>query len=244
MLMDLNVIAGFKWALMTLGVAFLVVLLFFVGGNLWMLSRTYPVIESSVTQCGPQRLGIVFGTSHWTRNGSQNPHFYSRMSTAAGLVHAGRVEHLLLSGDNRTHAYNEPRAMWRAVAGFGVSPEQLTMDYAGFSTFDTLVRAQHVFEVDKAVLVTQRWHLPRALYIGQTLGMQVSGCVASNYSVDSEWRLRLREWVARVATLGDLYIWKRQAYFLGPAEPIEFPVSIEDQPIPSPGPGHASEAPP
>ncbi|XGA81490.1 YdcF family protein [Halomonas sp. CH40] len=226
--MRLKIVAGFKWWLMTLGAALLLVLLFFVASNLWILARTYPVIESSIAQCGPQRVGIVFGTSHWTRGGSQNPHFYSRMSTAAGLVHTERVEHLLLSGDNRTRSYNEPRAMWRALTSFGVPPEQLTLDYAGFSTFDTLVRAQQVFELDKAVLVTQRWHLPRALYIGQALGMQVSGCVASNHSVDGEWRLRIREWVARVATLGDLYIWKRQAYFLGPAEPIEFPVNIED----------------
>ncbi|NOG32071.1 DUF218 domain-containing protein [Halomonas sp. TBZ9] len=213
---------------MTLGAALLLVLLFFMGSNLWILARTYPVIESSIAQCGPQRVGIVFGTSHWTRGGSQNPHFYSRMSTAAGLVHTERVEHLLLSGDNRTRSYNEPRAMWRALTSFGVQPEQLTLDYAGFSTFDTLVRAQQVFELDKAVLVTQRWHLPRALYIGQALGMQVSGCVASNHSVDGEWRLRIREWLARVATLGDLYIWKRQAYFLGPVEPIEFPVNLEE----------------
>ncbi|MGM0615249.1 MAG: SanA/YdcF family protein [Pseudomonadota bacterium] len=222
---------------MTLGAALLLVLLFFVGSNLWILARTYPVIESSIAQCGPQQVGIVFGTSHWTRSGSQNPHFYARMTTAAGLVHAERVEHLLLSGDNRTQSYNEPRAMWRALTGFGVSPEQLTLDYAGFSTFDTLVRAQHVFALDEAVLVTQRWHLPRALYIGQALGLQVSGCVASNHSVDGEWRLRIREWVARVATLGDLYIWKRQAYFLGPAEPIEFPVDIEGTDTTSEGAG-------
>jgi len=233
MRMHLKVVAGFKWSLMTMGAALLLVLLFFVGSNLWMLARTYPVIESSIAQCGPQPVGIVFGTSHWTRGGSQNPHFYSRMSTAAGLVHTERVEHLLLSGDNRTRSYNEPRAMWRALTSFGVPSEQLTLDYAGFSTFDTLVRAQQVFELDKAVLVTQGWHLPRALYIGQALGMQVSGCVASNHSVDGEWRLRIREWVARVATLGDLYIWKRQAYFLGPAEPIELPVKLEDTSVKS-----------
>lgn len=219
--MRMRLVAGFKWSLMTLGAALLLVLLFFVASNLWILSRTHAVIESNVTQCGPERIGIVFGTSHWTRSGVQNPHFYARMSTAARLVHANRVEHLLLSGDNRTQSYNEPRAMWRALTRFGVQSEQITLDYAGFSTFDTMVRAQQVFEVERAVLVTQRWHLPRALYIGQALGMDVVGCAASNHAVNGEWRLRLREWVARVATLGDLYLWRREPYFLGPAEPIK-----------------------
>lgn len=218
--MRMKLVAGVKWSLMMLGAALLLVLLFFVASNLWILSRTYSAIESNVTQCGPEQVGIVFGTSRWTRSGVQNPHFYARMSTAARLVHANRVEHLLLSGDNRMRSYNEPRAMWRALTRFGVEPEQITLDFAGFSTFDTMVRAQQVFKVDRAVLVTQRWHLPRALYIGQALGMEVVGCAASQHSVNGEWRLRLREWVARVATLGDLYLWRREPYFLGPAEPI------------------------
>ncbi|MGM0522299.1 MAG: SanA/YdcF family protein, partial [Pseudomonadota bacterium] len=152
--------------------------------------------------------------------GLRNPHFHSRMRTAAALIHDGRVEQLLLSGDNRTRAYNEPRAMWQELTRRGVDGERLTLDFAGFSTFDTLVRAQSVFLLDKAVLITQRWHLPRAVFIGRALGMDVVGCVANDNAVKGEWRLRLREWFARAAMLGDLYIWHREPYFLGPAEPI------------------------
>jgi SanA protein len=143
------------------------------------------------------------------------------MRTSARLVADQRVKHLLISGDNRTQAYNEPRAMWRDLYRRGVSAEQLTMDFAGFSTYDTMVRARDVFQLDEALLVTQSWHLPRAIFIGRALGMDVTGCIAEEQPAADEWRLRMREWVARIATLGDLYLWGREPYFLGPAEPID-----------------------
>ena len=218
-----RLLGGMKQLLMLLGALLLLAVLLWVAGNLWVLSHSAPYIQSNVAHCQSQRIGVVFGTSSWTRTGVRNPHFNARMDTAARLIHSGRVRHLLLSGDNRTRAYNEPRAMWHDLNKRGVAPEQLTMDFAGFSTFDTLARAQDVFQVDKAVLITQRWHLPRAIYIARARGMEVTGCVASAGAVAGEWRLRLRESLARVAALGDLYLWGREPYFLGPPEPILMP---------------------
>ncbi|MDN6180592.1 MAG: YdcF family protein [Halomonas subglaciescola] len=215
-----RLLGGMKQLLMVLGTLLLLTVMLWVAGNLWVLSHSAPYIEAGVASCQSQRIGVVFGTSSWTRTGVRNPHFNARMHTAARLIHGGQVEHLLLSGDNRTRSYNEPRAMWRDLNARGVAPEQLTMDFAGFSTFDTLTRARDVFQVEEAVLITQRWHLPRAIYIARARGMEVTGCVANDGAVAGEWRLRLRESLARVATLGDLYLWGRKAYFLGPAEPI------------------------
>ncbi|MDN6322598.1 MAG: YdcF family protein [Halomonas sp.] len=216
------VLMWLKRLLMSLGALLLLATLLFIAGNFWVLATTAAYIERQPQQCRPAKVAIVFGTSHWTRSGVRNPHFHARMRTATTLIDQSQVEHLLLSGDNRTQAYNEPRAMWRELYRRGVAPEQLTMDFAGFSTYDTLARARDVFQLDKALLVTQSWHLPRAVFIGLALGMDVTGCVADDPTVDVEWRLKLREWAARVATLGDLYIWQREPYFLGTPEPIEF----------------------
>ncbi|MGM0858564.1 MAG: SanA/YdcF family protein [Pseudomonadota bacterium] len=205
---------------MSLGALLLLATLLFVGANLWIVARTAPYIHAPVAQCTAADVGVVFGTSHWTRSGMRNPHFHARMRTAAQLVDQQKVQHLLLSGDNRTQAYNEPRAMWRDLSRRGVAPEQLTMDFAGFSTYDTLARARDVFQLDEAVLITQNWHLPRAVFIARSLGMQVTGCVAEEREGAGGWRVLVREWAARVATLGDLYIWGREPYFLGPPEPI------------------------
>ncbi len=210
-----------KSVLMSL-VAFVLLAAFvFLAGNAWVLASTARYIDSRLEQCRASDVAVVFGTSHWTRSGLRNPHFNARMRTSAGLIDSFRVNHLLLSGDNRTQAYNEPRAMWRDLHRRGVPSTQMTLDFAGFSTYDTLVRARDVFQLNEALLVTQSWHLPRAIYIGRSLGMDVAGCVAEQHRAAGEWRLRLREWVARVATLGDLYVWGREPYFLGPVEPIE-----------------------
>lgn len=210
-----------KRLLMSLAAFLLLATLLFMIGNIWVLASTARYIDSRVEECRPSNIAIVFGTSHWTRSGLRNPHFHARMRTSARLIEEQRVSHLLLSGDNRTQAYNEPRAMWRELSRRGVLPHQMTMDFAGFSTYDTLARSRDVFQLNEALLVTQSWHLPRAVFIARELGMEVTGCVAEDERTAGEWRLIVREWVARVATLGDLYVWGREPYFLGPAEPIE-----------------------
>jgi len=221
--MKLTAWKALRGLLMTLGAAALLAALLFVAANLWVLGRTHSRIEHTLPLCGGERVGIVFGTSHWTRSGVRNPYFDARMSASARLLRLGRVDHLLLSGDNRTRFYNEPVTMWRDLRGRQVADVDLTLDYAGFSTFDTLARAREVFGVEQALLITQAWHLPRALFIADALGLEVTGCAVPSPSrrVSGEWRLQAREWVARVATLGDLYVWGREPYFLGPLEPLE-----------------------
>ncbi|MDN3525699.1 ElyC/SanA/YdcF family protein [Halomonas sabkhae] len=211
----------FRILLMLLGGGTLLALLLFLAGNVWVLTSTSGRIETELAKCQPRQVGIIFGTSHWTRSGARNPHFEGRMRAAAGLIQERKVDHLLLSGDNSTRYYNEPITMWKDLLDRGVPESAMTLDYAGFSTFDTLIRARDVFTVQRALLVTQDWHLPRALFIADALGIEVQGCVAPTQPSDGTWRLRAREWLARVATLGDLYVWGREPHFLGPQEPLQ-----------------------
>lgn len=207
--------------MISLGGIFLLAILFVLSANLWVLAMTSDRIHRAVTECPVERVGIVFGTSRWTRGGGRNPHFEGRMETASELVQEGRVEHLLLSGDNSTRYYNEPIVMWRDLRGRDVADAMLTLDYAGFSTFDTLARAKQVFGLEEALLITQAWHLPRALFIADAMGIKAEGCAAPEASARSTLELRAREWAARVATLGDLYLWQRKPRFLGPLELID-----------------------
>lgn len=219
-----------RGVLMSLGVVALLATLLSVGANLWVLSQTQSRIERELLECPTAPVGIVFGTTHWNRDGGRNPHFEARMSAASQLIGARRVEHLLLSGDNRTRFYNEPVTMWRDLRGRNVRDEDMTLDYAGFSTFDTLARSRDIFGVERAMLITQAWHLPRAMFIADALGMEVTGCAAPSRHVAGLWRLQVREWLARMATVGDLYLWRRQPYFLGPEEPLQI------APYPAPRP--------
>lgn len=214
-----------KVFVLALGGAVLLVSALMLTVNLWVLYTTRERIHRVVAECPVERVGIVFGTSRWTRAGGRNPHFEGRMQAAAELARTGRVKHLLLSGDNSTRYYNEPIVMWRDLRGRDIPDSMLTLDYAGFSTFDTLARAKHVFGVEEALLVTQAWHLPRALFIADAMGMQVQGCAApENSAKRGVLELRAREWLARVATVGDLYLWSRQPRFLGPLELISLPL--------------------
>lgn len=207
--------------LMVLGTLVLLAAALLLVTNLWVLGQTGERIEHKLAQCPAEQVGIVFGTSHWTRSGRRNPYFEARMSASASLLRLGRVEHLLLSGDNRTLSYNEPIAMWRDLRGREVPEAAMTLDYAGFSTFDTLARAREVFGVERALLITQGWHLPRALFIAESMGIEAQGCAVVEHDAKGQWRLAAREWVARLAMLGDLYLWKREPHFLGPREPLD-----------------------
>ncbi|MFD2189284.1 SanA/YdcF family protein [Pistricoccus aurantiacus] len=209
-----------KRILTGLGCALAAAALLIVAANLWVLGSTRYQIRTSLAACVTQPLGIVFGTTQWNVQGGRNPHFEARMQAAAELLRRRRIQHLLLSGDNRTRYYNEPITMWRYLREHAVPDRSMTLDYAGFSTFDTLVRARKVFGVERAILITQDWHLPRALYIADVLGINAIGCAAPTRRAAGSWRLEAREWLARVGMLGDLYLWHRQPYFLGPQEPL------------------------
>lgn len=218
--MRLAVTSLVKRSLLILGAVALLAVGLIIAANAWVLAKTHGRIESDLLLCAAEPVGIVFGTSYWARSGGRNPLYSARLNAASRLLRMQRVQHLLLSGDNRTRFYNEPVTMWRDLRASNIRDSDMTLDYAGFSTFDTLVRAQTIFGVSRTLLVTQDWHLPRALFIADALGLQAKGCAAPTPAVSGAWQLRVREWLARVATLGDLYLWKREPYFLGPQEPL------------------------
>ena len=209
-----------KGLLKTLAACALLLTVGVVVINLWILQKTHARIEHEVPLCAAQPVGLVFGTAQWLRQGGSNPYFKARIETSAELLRLHRIQHLLLSGDNRTRYYNEPINMWRSLRHRNVADEYMTLDYAGFSTFDSVVRAKEVFGAGRLMLISQDWHLPRALFIADALGVEASGCAVPDDGVEGEWRLRVREWLARAAPFGDLYIWGREPYFLGPLEPI------------------------
>ena len=115
-----------------------------------------------------------------------------RVWTAAELYKAGKVEKLLMSGDNRYIEYNEPEAMRQYALAQGVPDEDIVLDYAGRRTYDTCYRAEYIFEVEEAILVTQWFHLDRALYTCDKLGIDAVGVAADrrDYQSARYWWMR------------------------------------------------------
>lgn len=179
----------------------------------WM--RTYS--EEDV----PTRpVAIVFGAG-LTRSGEATPILKDRVQTAARLYFSGKVKKLLMSGDNRFVEYNEPEAMRQYALGLGVPDEAIVLDYAGRRTYDTCYRARDIFGVDDAILVTQAFHMPRAVYLCNALGVNGVGVVSQNiaYRRSSLLFWHARELAATFTAMVDVHL-TRPIPVLGKPEPI------------------------
>lgn len=147
----------------------------------WRVKRiAEPLLQDSIEAMTPHHVALVLGTGPTLRNGSVNPWFRRRIEAAAELFHAGKVEHVLVSGDNGRRAYNEPIAMREALIAAGVDSTRITLDFAGFDTFDSVVRAREVFQARDLVIVSQRSHNERALCIARHFGIDAIALNAGN----------------------------------------------------------------
>jgi len=155
----------------------LVVVVLLGGLRLWIEHKTRDRIYVRVEDVPSRAVAIVLGAGLWA-DGSLTPVLADRVATAADLYQAGAVRVLLFSGDNRFVDYNEPQAMFEYAVRLGVPEDAIVLDYAGRRTYDSCYRARAIFGVDRAVVVTQRFHAPRALYLCDALGVDVVAAIA------------------------------------------------------------------
>lgn len=190
-----------------------------------ILTRTIFLLKASSQtfskEDAPVRLvAIVFG-AEVKRDGTPSAVLRDRIETAVTLYKTGKVEKLLMSGDNRFVDYNEPESMRQYALTLGVPDADIVLDYAGRRTYDTCYRAKEIFGVNSAILVTQGFHLPRALFLCKAFGMDALGVAADNYYYLKRLRLywNVRELFASIQSVGDVYLLKPLPV-LGNPEPI------------------------
>ena len=181
---------------------------------IYATNRIYPETESP-----SERVAIIFGAG-LRRDGTPTAMLRDRILTGADLYFSGKVEKLLMSGDNRFENYNEPESMRQFALSAGVPDKAIVLDYAGRRTYDTCYRAKVIFGVERALLVTQKFHLPRAMFLCNTLGLDTVGVEASNcYWNGSPFVWDIREQFATVAAFLNLYV-SRPSPVLGNPEPL------------------------
>jgi len=182
---------------------------------IYSLSRTY-----TVDNVPDQPVAIVFGAGLW-RDGSPTLVLRDRVERAAELFFAGKVQKILMSGDNRFDNYNEPGAMWDYALGLGVPESAIVLDYAGRRTYDTCFRAKAIFRIQQAIVVTQGFHLNRAIFTCNALGIQAIGVASDQreFRTASLVYWNLRELAATLAAFLDVYIFKTLPV-LGDPQPI------------------------
>lgn len=163
-------------------------------------------------------VAIVLGTSRYLGN-SPNLYFTYRIEAAKKLYEAGKIKAFVVSGDNRHKSYNEPREMRRALTEAGVPDSIIHCDYAGFRTLDSVVRMAEVFGQKKFIVISQRFHNERAIFIARYYDYEAYGYDAADLSLNrSSYRTKIREVLARVKVFVDIALGTKP-HFLG--EPID-----------------------
>lgn len=200
---------------------FLLVILFVVVSNIWIVNSTSERVYSHYDSLTNHKVALVLGTSHLLTTGAPNPFFDNRMENAATLFINGKVKHFIVSGDNRTKYYNEPLEMKRALVRLGIPSSAITLDYAGLRTLDSVVRSKEIFGQDKITIVTQTFHCYRALFISNYYGIDAVAYVANEPSAEVTEKVHWREYLARAKAILDLYVLKTSPRHLGEKEPIQ-----------------------
>lgn len=180
--------------------------------------ETEAYIYDRVEELPSTYTALVLGASV-RRNGELSTMLRDRVESALLLYNKGKIKRFLVSGDNRTTNYNEPVAMKKYLLERGVPEEDIFMDFAGFDTYDSVYRASYIFEVDSAIVVSQRFHLPRAVYIARSMDLNFYGYNGDRREYELESRNRFREVAANVKAWIELLI-NKEPHFKGDKIPI------------------------
>lgn len=208
------------WLLVDVAVVIVLAGLAVVVPNLIIALSAHSSIVDRVEEAPQAQVAIVLGAKVYP-NGGLSPMLTDRLETGVLLYKLGRVDKLLLSGDHGQTSYDEVNAMLRYALEHGVPDEDVFTDHAGFSTYDTMYRARDVFKVTSALVVTQKFHLARAVYTARSLGLDAIGVPADIQPYANERRFAMRDWLARVKAFFQLHVTKPEPRYLGPAIPID-----------------------
>lgn len=200
-----------KW-IIPMAIVLIISFIFITNINVsyWSRSKCY----TDTNSIPARRVALLLGTSRLGRHGGKNPYFEYRIEAASKLFHSGKIRKILISGDNSRKGYNEPMDMRNALLEKGVPDSCIVLDYAGFRTYDSMVRAKKVFGQDSLIVVSQHWHNEHALYIAHHIGIEAVAFDAKDWSGFTSLRLQVREWLARTKMAIDL-LFQRDPHFLG-----------------------------
>lgn len=202
-------------------ITFVVTILLIIGlwfSNSLVESSSKSYVVENVRIAPHAKVGLLLGTSKYNRAGNPNLFFRYRIERAVELFKKGKIDYILVSGDNRTVQYNEPRDMRKALLMRGVSDTAIYMDYAGLRTFDSVLRCKKVFGQESFIIISQRFHLERALFIARNQGIQAVGVAAKDVNESSRWTSGVREVLARTKAVLDIFVLQTKPRYLG--EPV------------------------
>ena len=185
-----------------------------------VIANTEGLIYSNIDSIPENKVGLILGTSMYYRDGL-NPYFFYRIDAAVALYKAGKIKYIVVSGDNGSQNYNEPQDIKNELVKHGIPAERIFLDYAGFRTYDSVVRIEKIFGQTSFTVISQEFHNLRAVYTARRLGLSAIAFNAQDLDIPKyALKMRVREAFARVKVLIDL-AFNKSPKFLG--EKIEIP---------------------
>lgn len=169
---------------------------------------------NSVDKIKANKVGLLLGTAEYRSSGGINLYFKYRIDAAVKLFNSGKIDYILVSGDNGTKYYNEPAAIKKALLKRGIPKDKIILDYAGFRTLDSVIRAREVFGQDHITVISQEFHNERAIYLAESHGIKAVGFNAKDVSESYGLKTQIREYFARVKAIIDV-IFNVKPKFLG-----------------------------
>ena len=208
----------FRRSVVAGGLSMAAAVLLMATGDLWVRAEAHGHVYS-VAEVPAAPVALVLGSEVYA-DGNPSPFLAARLEIARQLLAAGKVRAILVSGDHMNWGYNEPGAMFQWLVDRGVPSQRIVLDHAGFDTYDSCARAREVFGVSQAIVVTQSYHIARAVALCRRLGVTATGVGDDTVRIyTAPWRnTSLRERGAVVKALGDV-LSGRDPVFLGPLEP-------------------------
>ena len=198
-----------------LRIAFVLVLaiaIFTLWANLTIYKKSDGFTTTEIFQLKNQKVGLLLGTSRYLKNNQKNLYFFNRIEAAAQLYHSGKIDYIIASGDNSRVGYNEPQDMKEELIKLGVPAERIYLDYAGFRTLDSILRAKIIFGQNSFIVISQRFHNERAIYIARRHGIEAYGFNAEDVFV-SRRKMQVRELLARNKVFWDILFHVKPKYY-------------------------------
>jgi SanA protein len=189
-------------------------LLFTCWANYKIASSSKPYVFDDLNNVPAVETGLLLGTAKLLPNGYNNLYFQYRIDAALELFKAGKIKYIIISGDNGREEYNEPEDMKDELINRGIPDSVIYLDYAGFRTFDSVIRAKKIFGQHKLISISQKFHNERMVFIARNNEIEAYGYNARDVKKSAGFRTNLREFFARAKVFLDMLI-SREPKFLG-----------------------------
>ena len=183
--------------------------------NKTVIKITENSLYDDVAKIPMNKVGLLLGTGKYLSDGRLNLYYQYRLEATKELYDNGKIEFVLISGDNSRKTYNEPQMFKEDLVKLGIPKEKIYLDYAGFRTLDSVIRSNKIFGQNKITIISQRFHNERAIYISKHKDIDAIGYNAKDVNKLYGFKTRIREKLARVKMMMDLYVTNKQPKYLG-----------------------------